>query len=177
MSTRWKCKFWRSFIGTQPEILGKRPENNNKAWIKLSEAILSILGNCWEKFICSSLLARLREEFPASNARCTYNLQPDLLGNFPADLPPDITGQFELVWVWWKGNIQSFSGGGEGGTWILMWPKGKINPSVGGGVGGRGFWEQAHSSYSIHQIPSDTLNCSFPRNTFLPKTNYFSTTC
>ena len=31
------------------EILRKRPKNNNKAWIKLSEAILSILGDCWEK--------------------------------------------------------------------------------------------------------------------------------
>ena len=27
-------------------------------------------------------------------ARCTYNLQPDLLGSFPADVCPDITGQF-----------------------------------------------------------------------------------
>ena len=35
--------------GTQREILRKRPKNSNKAWIKLSEAILSILGDCWEK--------------------------------------------------------------------------------------------------------------------------------
>ena len=34
--------------GTQGEILRKRPKNNNRAWIKLSEAILSILGDCWE---------------------------------------------------------------------------------------------------------------------------------
>ena len=27
-------------------------------------------------------------------ARCTYSLQPDLLGSFPADVCPDITGQF-----------------------------------------------------------------------------------
>ena len=32
------------------------------------------------------------EEFPAS--KVTYNLQPDLLGSFPADVCPDITGQF-----------------------------------------------------------------------------------
>ena len=37
--------------------------------MKLSEAILSILG---DKFICSTLLARLMEEFPASKMR----LQP-----------------------------------------------------------------------------------------------------
>ena len=47
---------------TQREILRKRPKNNNKAWIKLFEAILSILGDCWEKFICSSLPARLMED-------------------------------------------------------------------------------------------------------------------
>lgn len=33
--------------------------------MKLSETTLSILGECWEKFICSSLLARLLEVFPA----------------------------------------------------------------------------------------------------------------
>ena len=53
--------------GTQREILRKRPKNNNKAWIKVSETILSILGDCWKKIICSSLPARLMEEFPASN--------------------------------------------------------------------------------------------------------------
>ena len=40
----------------------------------------------------------------------------------------------------------------------------------GGGEKGR----EAHSSYSRHQIPSDTLTCLFPSNTFLPKTYYFS---
>ena len=30
------------------------------------------------------------EEFPASKVHL-YNLQPDLLGNFPADACPDIT--------------------------------------------------------------------------------------
>ena len=81
--------------GSQQEILRKRPKNNNKAWIKLSEAILSILGDFWEKFICSSLPARLMEEFPASKVHLQrYNLQPDLLGSFPADVCPDITSQF-----------------------------------------------------------------------------------
>ena len=64
---------------TQREILRKRPKNNNKAWIKLSEAILSILG---DKFICSTLLARLMEEFPASK----MHLQPAIwiTGKFPS---------------------------------------------------------------------------------------------
>ena len=35
------------------------------------------------------LLARLKEELPDS-----YNLQPYLLGSFPADASPDITGHF-----------------------------------------------------------------------------------
>ena len=36
--------FKKIFRGTQREILRKRPKNNNKAWLKISEAILSILG-------------------------------------------------------------------------------------------------------------------------------------
>ena len=35
------------------------------------------------------LLARLKEEFPDS-----YNPQPYLLGSFPADASPDVTGHF-----------------------------------------------------------------------------------
>ena len=38
--------------GTHRKILRKRPKNNNRAWIKLSEAILRILGDFWEKFKC-----------------------------------------------------------------------------------------------------------------------------
>ena len=61
--------------GTQREILRKRPKNRdiNKVRIKLSEAIFSILGECWEKYICSSLpAARLTEGLPASKV----HLQP-----------------------------------------------------------------------------------------------------
>ena len=59
--------------GTQREILRERPKNIDKVWIKLSEAIFSILGDCWEKCICSSLpAARLTEGFPASKV----HLQP-----------------------------------------------------------------------------------------------------
>ena len=50
----------------------------------------SILGDCWGKFICSSLPARLMEEFPARKV----HLQPDLLERFTADVCPDITDQF-----------------------------------------------------------------------------------
>ena len=46
-------------------------------------------------------------------ARCTYNLEPDLLGSFPADVCPDITGQFGC------GHRAKFTpsvrGGGEAG--------------------------------------------------------------
>ena len=44
----------------------------------------------------------------------------------------------------------------------------------GGGCRGERFLAIAHSSYSRHQIPSDTMNCLFPSNTFLPRTYYFS---
>ena len=58
----------------------------------LSKAILSILGDCWENLICSTLPAGLWES--SQPARCTYTLQPDLLGSFPADFCPTITDQF-----------------------------------------------------------------------------------
>ena len=40
----------------------------------------------------------------------TCNLQPDLLGSFPADVRPDITGQF---WSGHKANIQVLGVGGS----------------------------------------------------------------
>jgi len=44
--------------------------------------------------------------------------------------------------------------------------------SVGEG-GQRVFCQIAHSSYSSHQIPSNTLNCLFPSNNFFPRRYYF----
>ena len=61
-----KRGYTHTFRSTQQNILRKRPKNNNKAWIKLPETILSILRDCWETFFCSSLPARLMEEFSAS---------------------------------------------------------------------------------------------------------------
>ena len=86
------CKEGVVCRGTQREILRKRPKNNNKAWIKLSEAILSILGDCWEKFFCSTPPARLTEEFPASRVHLQHSTW--LTGKFSADVCP------EPVWVW-----------------------------------------------------------------------------
>ena len=62
-----------------------RPKTNNKTQIKLSEAILSISRDSWEKCIWSSHQARLLEEFPASKV----HLQPYLLGSFQADRQTD----------------------------------------------------------------------------------------
>ena len=80
---------------TQREILRRRPKNNNKARIKLSEAILSTLRDCWEKAICSSLPARLMEEFPASKV----HLQPTiwLTGKF---ISTRMSRHYWPVWVW-----------------------------------------------------------------------------
>ena len=134
------------FRGTQREILRKRSKNNNKTWIKLSEAILSILGDCWEKFIrLSSLPARLMEEFPASKV----HLQPAtwLTRKSPADVYPDITGQFACGH---RVENQPF-----GGYWQIV--------------------HTIYTRHQKNQIPSDTLNCLFPSSafTFLPRTNYF----
>ena len=93
-------RFLRIYIcrGTQREILRKRPENNNKAWIKLSEAILSILGDCWEKIICSSLPAGLIEEFPAS--KVLLHSATWFIGKFPSRR---MSKNYKPVWVWLYG--------------------------------------------------------------------------
>ena len=66
---------------------------------KLSETILSILGDCWEKFICSSLPARLMEEFPARKLTYWEVSQQTKVQTLLASLVVDI------------GKFQPFSGG------------------------------------------------------------------
>ena len=57
--------------------------------------------------------------------------------------------------------------GGSIGNWVS--PKGKISPFI----GGRGFYRIPAFLDSRHQIPSNTLDCLFPSNNFLPRTYYF----
>ena len=151
--------------------LRTRPNTNNKAWIKLSEAILSISRDSWEKCIWSSDPARLLEEFPASKV----HLQPATLltGKFPSRQTDclyfitmilkamQLMGSYvHTLLVSWDVAIGQNS--------ALHWEGGR-----GGGGGQRVFRQIAHSSYSTHQIPSNTLNCLFPGNTFFPRTYYF----
>ena len=63
-------------------------------------------------------------------ARCTFNLQPDLLGRFPADVSPNINGQFGC------GQTAEFSPSGRGGGWV----------ATGGGEGGGGNGEEVSDS-------------------------------
>ena len=88
-------------------------------WIKLSEAILNILGGCWKKGICTTLPASLMEEFPAGKV----HLQPAtwLTGKFPRRR---MSRHHRPV------------GSGH---------RAKLSPSV--GRGGEGFRQTAHSSY------------------------------
>ena len=152
------------------EILRTRPKTNNKAWIKLSEAILSIWRDSWEKCIWSSHPAKLLEEFPASKV----HLQPATLltGKFPSRRTnslyfstmilkaTQVMGSYvHTLLVSWDVAIEQNS--------ALHWEGGK------GGGEQRVFWRIAHSSYSTHQIPSKTLNCLFPGNSFFPRTYYF----
>ena len=142
------------FQGHQTRNFEKRPKKNNKAWIKLSEAILSILGDFWKKYICSLFPARLMEELPASKVL----LQPAtcLTGEFPsrricrhrADI--DI-GQNSAL-QWWRGVLIE--------NWV--WYKGEIHPFSYGGRKGKRLLTNSTYSYSRHQITSDTLNCLFP---------------
>ena len=60
------------FRGTQREILRKGPKTITKHDSKLSEVILkSILAECWEEFICSSLSARTDGAVPSQQGALT----------------------------------------------------------------------------------------------------------
>ena len=59
---------------------------------KAFEAVLSILGDGWEKWSVSHSQQDLWKSFQP--VRCTYNLQPDLRESFSADVCTDINGQF-----------------------------------------------------------------------------------
>ena len=54
--------------------------------------IVIILGDCWKNL---SLPHSQQDRWKSTQpAKCTYNLQPDLLGTFPANARPDITVHF-----------------------------------------------------------------------------------
>ena len=89
-----------------------------------------------------------------------YNLQPDLLGSFPADRCPDITSQFGC------GLREKFrpSVGGGGLVGKYVWSKGKNHPfGRGGGKGKRGMWQITHSNllfYTSHPLRHPILSFS-----------------
>ena len=97
--------------GTQRKILRKRPKNINKAWIKLSEAILEYWESSGKNLNVyhGPLLARLKEEFPDSKV----HLQPATLltGKFPSKR---ISRHYWPLWVKSKGIIK-----GERGCWKI----------------------------------------------------------
>ena len=65
---------------------------DNKAWIKLSEAIFSILGNCWEKFVTPS---KTDERVPSQQgAPTTCNLTYREVSQRRMSKP------YLPVWVW-----------------------------------------------------------------------------
>ena len=111
-------KFWEK---------GLKPTTTS---VKLSEAILSIFGDCWEKMY-PFLTPRKTDGRVPNQQGTTYNLQPDLLGSFAEDVYVQ-TLNYGPLWVLPKGKIQTFSWGVGGGGWS--------------------FWHITHSSYSRHQI-------------------------
>ena len=114
--------------------------------------------------MCSSLPARLMEEFRASKVYLQHATW--LTGKFPSR---GISGHFWPVWVRPQDKIQTFSGGVEGGIETWVWPKGEFIPSGGGEVSGK----KTHARYSTHQIPTDTHSYIFPSNTFHLWTYHF----
>ena len=72
------------------------------------------------------------DEFPASKLSCTYNLQPDLLESFPADVCPDITVQFGCDHrAKFSPSGEGWGGGGSVGNWCGL--RAKFTQSVGEG--------------------------------------------
>ena len=124
---------WLRIQGHPMGNFEKRPKTNSKAWIKLSEAHLSILGDCWKKFICSSLPASLMEEFPASKVHLHVHPETWLTGKFTRRR---ISIYYWPVWVW--GHKEKFRpsvcwcvGGGWGWVRQWVWQKGAIHPFSG----------------------------------------------
>ena len=91
-------------------------------------------------------------------ARCTYNMQPDLLGSFPAEVSPATSDRFG----WDHRTKFRPSVGGKGGHRNMGVAKRRIYPFRGWGS----FWQKTHARYSTHQIPTDTHSYIFPSNTF-----------
>ena len=102
-------------------------------------------------------------------ARCTYNMQPDLLGSFPAEVSPATSDRFG----WGHRTKFRPSVGGRGGHRNMGVAKRRIYPFRGWGS----FWQKTHARYSTHQIPTDTHSYIFPSNTFhLWTSHFFQTT-
>ena len=98
-------------------------------------------------------------------ARCTYNMQPDLLGSFPAEVSPATSDRFG----WDHRTKFRPSVGGKGGHRNMGVAKRRIYPFRGWGS----FWQKTHARYSTHQIPTDTHSYIFPSNTFHLWTYHF----
>ena len=153
--------------GTQREILRKRPKNNNKAGIKLSEAISSI----WEIAGKNLSVPHSQQDWWKPVPSHQGHIQPAtwLTGKFPrltllANLGVVIGQISALQWgQWWEGLIEN---------WV--WRKGKIHLFSGGGektfLANRTY---TYTSYSRQQITSSTLNCLFPSNTLLKVSLFF----
>ena len=98
-------------------------------------------------------------------ARCTYNMQPDLLGSFPAEVSPATSCRFG----WGHRTKFRPSVGGRGGHSNMGVAKRRIYPFRGWGS----VWQKTHARYSTHQIPTDTHSYIFPSNTFHLWTDHF----
>ena len=96
--------------------LWKRPKNNSKAWIKLSETILNILGDCWETFISSAPHSQQDWWKSSQPARCTYNPQPELLQKF-SQQPYVVIGRHRAKF---SPSVRGVGGGGGCGPLIWM---------------------------------------------------------
>ena len=110
-------------------------------FIWLSLCVVTSIGRLLGKCMCSSLPARLMEEF---QARGTYNMQADLLGSFPVDVSPGTSGRFG----WGHRTKFSPSVGGRGGHRNMGVAIGRIYPFRGWGS----FWQK--NSCQIFYTPN-----------------------
>ena len=131
----------------------RRPKNNNKAWIKLSEAILNILGDCL------SVPCSQQDWWKSSQpARCNYNLtylevsQQTYVQTLLASLGVAIGAKFR----------PSVMGRGVFGRKIGVTYRRNSPFQWWGRGGGEGLWQITHSSYSTHKIPQTPWIIVFP---------------
>ena len=143
------------FRGTQRQIFVKKSWKQQQSVNKAFWSHFKHFGRLLGKIYLFLTPSKTDGRAPMQPARCTYNLQPDLVESFPVDVCPDITGQCGLGHRA-KDKIQNPA---------LQWGD--------EGEGGGGLVEDKQVPHKGHIAAILDIKFLFPSITFLLTTYYF----